>query len=438
MHKKADITPDRSIAPRLRKAEKLNYTRPETGSLSNGIPFYIIDSGDQDIIRVDFCFQAGSRYQEKVFQSYFTNSLLPEGTSTRSSRSISDELDFYGSYLNPVIDRDEAGLQLYSLGKFLPATLDITADTLMNPVFPEEEIEILRQNRIQGMLTEEKKVESRARKTFFRTLFGPDHPYGQTGEISDLDEIRQDDLIRFHNQFYRPRQAYIIISGRNAGRQIKLIEERFGHWNLITELPEPQIRPIQKTENLPFRALRENVPGAVQAAIRMGCITPAKNHPDFSSLSIVNTILGGYFGSRLMQNIRENKGYTYGIGSSLHSFREAGVFILGTEVGVDYYLPTLHECYSEIQILSGKPVGKTELKRVKQHIGGELVRQLDGPYNQAESLKSLISFGMDFDFIDHYLKVLNDIGPEEIRSLTTKYLNPDNFVEVVAGAQDIN
>jgi len=426
---------NRTTAPRLRKAEKINITEPVVGRLSNGLPVYIIESGDQDIIRVDISLQAGSRQQDKIFQASFTNTLLREGTPKRTSRQIADELDFYGSYLIPVTDRDEAGLQLYSLGKFLPPTLDIAADILINPLFPEDEIDILKKNRFQSLSIEEKKVEYRARKIFFRALFGKDHPYGQTGETADLGKISKYDLEKFHKNYYQPEFASIIIAGKDAGKYMKDLEERFGAWGRDRTSGVAALRPVKKVVNKAYRKIIEDVPGAVQASIRMGCITPGKNHRDFVGLSIASTLLGGYFGSRLMQNIREDKGYTYGISSMLHSFKETGVFLIGTDVGLEYCQPTIQECYMEINRLAQRKVSKTELQRVRQYSGGELLRQLDGPYNQAESLKSLLTFGMDFDFIARYLEVLNNISPEEIRALTSKYIKPEFFVEVVAGVQ---
>ena len=194
---------DRNNPPALGPVQKLHALEPTLHYLLNRIPVYILETGEQDIIRVDIIFQAGSRYQQKIFQAASANTLLSEGTITKSARQIADELDFYGSYLIPGFDRDESHIQAYSLNKFLPATLDIVADIIKNPIFPDNELKIFRQ-------------KFRARKTFIRTLFGEQHPYGLIGEPKDIEKIRRDDIVDFHASYYHPAQCSIILSGRPA------------------------------------------------------------------------------------------------------------------------------------------------------------------------------------------------------------------------------
>lgn len=424
---------NRSNKPSLGAVKELNVTKPDEYHLSNNIPVYIIEAGDQDIIRVDILFQAGSRYQQKIFQAGFTNSMLLEGTKSKTAHQIAEEVDFYGSYVYPGSDRDEANIQIYSLGKFLPSTLAIVKDIIQNPSFQQKELDTLRNRRSQSLAIDNKKAEYRAKRLFFRSLFGPTHPYGQIGEEENLKDISRRNLVEFHQAYYHPNNCRIILSGQKASKYLPILEESFGTW--VNEYKQGEVFPVGNEIGSTEKKHREDVPGAVQAAIRLGKIMPTRNHDDFSALNITNTILGGYFGSRLMQNIREDKGYTYGIGSSLFSFMEKGVFMIGTDVGLEYYVPTLEECYYELNRLSDELVPDQELKRVKQYIEGELLRELDGPYNQASSFKTLLSHDLDFSFLKTYLDILNNITPVEIRDLSRKYLNPDSFLEIVAGVK---
>jgi len=425
----------RNIQPALGPVSELSASNPEAITLSNNIPVYILEAGDEDIIRIDFIFQAGSRYQNRIFQASATNSLLSEGTKTKTARQIADEIDFYGSFLFPGCSRDESHIQIYSLTKYLPQTLDIVADIILNPSFPENELNIFRKKKIQSMAIENQKAETRARKAFTRTLFGAGHPYGQMGEPEDMSGVERTDLVDFYSSYYQPANCSILISGKNAGDYTPLLEDRFG---------SPAPSPIVAGELFPTGPelkperyqINEAVPGAVQASIRIGKIMPDKNHSDYNGLSIVNTILGGFFGSRLMQNIREEKGYTYGVGSSLHSHKEKGIFMISTDVGLDYYKQTIEECYKEIELICTALVTDQELKRVRQYIEGELLQQLDGPFNLAESFRSLLSFGMDFSFLQDFLSVLNNITPGDIRSLSSKYFNGEQFIQVVAGVNE--
>ena len=420
--------------PSLGTVNRLTVAEPEIHYLSNNIPVYIIEAGDQDIIKLDILFDAGSRYQKKIFQASFANSMLIEGTKTKTAHQIAEELDFYGSYLYPGNDRDQASVQAYCLGKFLPATLSIAADIIKNPSFEQKELDTLRNKRRQSLAIDNQKVEYRAKKIFFKSLFGPNHPYGQIGEEENLAGIHKSDLQIFHQSYYQPNNCRIIISGKQAGKHLPLLEDNFGNWERNGK-ETGELFPVGK-ENISSKLiLREDIPGAVQASIRIGGIMPTRKHQDFSALNIANTLLGGYFGSRLMQNIREDKGYTYGISSSLFSFQKKGVFLIGTDVGIDYYKPTLKEIYFELERLSTQVVLDSELKRVRLYIEGELLRQLDGPYNQADSFKVLLSHGLDFNFLKIYLDVLNQITPEGIREISERYFNPDSFVEVVAGVK---
>ena len=423
---------NRNQQPALGAISEIHAKNPLTITLSNKIPVFILEAGDEDIIRIDIVFKAGSRYQDMIFQAAAANSLLTEGTESKTARQIADEIDFYGSYVYPGCNRDEAFIQIFSLARFLPQTLDIAAEIIHNPIFPENELNIYRRKKLQSMAIEDQKTETRARKKFMLTLFGADHPYGQVGEPEDMKALGRQELSGFHASYYHPSHCSILISGRKAGNYTALLEERFGNWEGSQSGPG-KLFPTGPVVPASDNVIEAEVPGAVQASIRIGRVMPDKCHEDYSALSIVNTILGGYFGSRLMQNIREEKGFTYGIGSSLHSLQEHGIFMISTEVGLDYYEQTIRECYKEIDLLCTDPVSDDELKRVKQYIQGDLLRQLDGPFNLAESFRSLLSHGMDFSFLLRFIKILNSITPGDIKKMASKYLQAEPFIQVVAG-----
>ncbi len=216
MQKKTSTMLNRSIKPPLGAVTKLNLSKPEEFHLSNNIPVYIIEAGDQDIIKVDIIFQAGSRYQQKIFQAGFTNSMLLEGTATKTAHQIAEEIDFYGSYVYPGNDRDEANIHVYSLGKFLPSSLAIAKDIIQNPSFTQKELDTLRNRRAQSLAIDNTKAEYQAKKLFFRSLFGQSHPYGQIGEVEDLPEVSRDNLVDYHQSYYHPDNCKIIISGQKA------------------------------------------------------------------------------------------------------------------------------------------------------------------------------------------------------------------------------
>ncbi len=425
------MTLDRKQQPQYKTIESINIPTPQKTQLNNGIKTYIINAGTQDIVKIDLSFNAGSWYQEKALIASCVNEMLIEGTKNLSSQEIAEKLDFYGAFIHPSPTKDFGNITLYTLKKYLPETIQIFEDIIKNPIFPQDELNTFLNKRKQQFQVELEKVTNIARREFNEQLFGKNHPYGIKTNLEDFSNIHRDDLVQFHKTYYSSDNCKILISGKVDDHDIKLLNNHFGnkdwHNSSVTkqnesyELNNPVMESVTEKQNV------------TQSAIRLGKKIINKNHPDYHKLNVVNTILGGYFGSRLMKTIREEKGYTYGISSVLVSLKHEGFLVILSEVGADVTKNAINDIISEIKKLREFGVEQTELDLVKNYLRGDLLRSFDGPFEISASFKSIIDLDIDLDFYSNAMHAINTIQAEDVKILANKYLQEDSFIKTIAG-----
>ena len=425
---------NRKTAPPVRNLTGLDIPGPVYTSLGNGIPAALIRTSEEPFCRIDLVFNAGSRYQDRLFTASLTNQMMPEGSKTMSGPLIAGEFEYYGCYFNAASDRDHGEFTLHLPEKYLEPVLKVFSDLLFNPAFPDEELEIIKQNRIQSLTVDDQRVESIAKKAFNRAVFGPDHPYGQVGEAVDVPVIQTAHLRDFFSAFYQSGNCRLLITGRDPGSYLRIAEHYLVNHNAREQdLSRPAAAPLPEPSPTSEKRIRLVRQGTLQSSIRIGKAMFSRNHPDFAGLSFVTAILGGYFSSRLMRNIREQKGLTYGISSGLASFRDHGFFYIGSEVEAGSWKIVLDECIHEINKLIDKPVGRKELELVRNYMTGQVQRSVDGPLQIAEQFRSLWFQNLDFTYLEEFIRTINEITPAQIRDLAGKYLDPSGMIEVIAG-----
>jgi predicted Zn-dependent peptidase len=422
---------NRTIQPIVNPIEHIDMVQAEKRLLSNGIPVYYVNAGSQDVVKIDVIFNAGTWYQTTNLVASLCNSMLEEGSSGFSAAEIAEKFDFYGAYVQLVADQNYGYVNIVSLGKHLPAILEVTENMLKHSIFPEYELGVLIDKNKQKFLLENEKVRTLCQKKFTQVMFGNEHPYAMNNKLEDFDQINREMLVQFYQSFYHSGNCRIIAAGRIDESVLNLLESHFGgnDWNQnVEQAHEFIMNPSpQKFHHV------EKANGS-QSAIRVGKMWVSKSHPDYIPLSILVTILGGYFGSRLMANIREEKGYTYGIGSFVLSLKYASYLVISTEVGNEYVEPTLKEIDFEMKRLQNELVSENELETVKSYLLGEFLRDFDGPFALAGSFKSINDFELDYSFYDNYLLTLRSITSEDLMKLALQYLNTDDFYKVVAGS----
>ncbi|MCP4553067.1 MAG: insulinase family protein [Bacteroidetes bacterium] len=422
---------NRKKQPAVLSIKSIDLTNPTIINLDNGIPVYFLKDGTQDLLKIEVAFGAGLANQPKRLVSSFTNKMLSEGTNSYSAFEIAEKLDSFGAYLATTIDNDCASITLYCLIKHLDNLLPIFEEIIKAPVFPQNELHILLNKAKQDFIINQQKVKYRASVNFPRLLFGEQHPYGQMAILTDFDELTQLDLENYYRSRYHAKYSKIFVSGKIPSDLDKKLNKYLG--SSFSKEKQSDFQPDFNLQKTKYKNLHITVNEALQSAIWIGRKLFNKLHPDFIGMQLLNTILGGYFGSRLMTSIREDKGYTYGITSSVVSLKMDGYFYISTEVGTEYSELTITEVHREIDKLRTDLIPTQEIELVKNFFLGQLIRDLDGPFAVHDKLKAVVLYDLDLKYYQHLIDRIMIITPEELIMLANKYLSKDSLVELVVG-----
>jgi len=378
-------------------------------------------------VKLDIEWCAGSKYQHKKLAANFTNKLLLSGNDKKLGSQIAEEIDFYGGYLQHEMDRDHAGVTLYGLNENMSAVFGVFADAFMNCTFPTLEFEKERSASLMRFKIDSKKVKTVCSRKFTQAIFGEDSAYGQLAEISDFESIQREDVIHFYKEFYLSTCPTIFLVGQVDDDFIQRLNEWSGLLKPIVKKYQP-IDPIQSKGRI-----NEKVPNALQAAIRFGRLFVDKNHPDYFKFQLLNTAFGGYFGSRLMTNIREDKGYTYGIGSTAAVMENASYIYISTEVGVEVKEATINEILSEMERLRTELIPEEELARVKNYMLGDFLRHADGAIAMMENFKNIHFNQLKNSYYSDFISAIHAATAEELNEIANRYFNPADYLIVTAG-----
>ncbi len=397
-------------------------------TLSNGVKLYTLSCEEFEVVRVTFVFGAGVVMQHKPFSATATANMLCEGSTTMSSHEIAEKLDYYGSYFDVNVDRDYVYISFCSLSKFVEPTLEVAKEIILHPTFPEQELEIYRTKRKQRLRIEREKVEVRAREEFAKSLFGESHPYGQSFSEQEYDNLTREDLMQIYRELYVSSNAFVVISGSVPESVQSLIE---GVASAIPTSPKPETPNFPEPQQRHYHLVEKG--DAVQSSIRIGRLLFGRTHEDFVGMQVLATLLGGYFGSRLMTTLREERGYTYGVMSAMVNFAQSGYFAIATQVGVEVVDDALSLIYQEIERLRTELVSAEELDMVRRIMRGEIMRILDGPFGVADVTIENILCGCTNDAIAQNFERISSITPAELRDLAQRYLSRKELVTVVSG-----
>ena len=417
--------------PALTTPSDVSLAEPVLRTLANGLRIHTLPAEEFEVVRFTFVFRAGSAQQRKAFVATSTANLLSEGTRDMTSQQIAEQLDFYGSYFDVNVDRDYVYISFCSLSKYFRQTLAVAGQILLHPAFPEEELLSYREKRKQRLRIERMKVETEAREAFARALFGAEHPYGVTWPETAYDDLTRDDLLDFYAHHYTARNCFVVCSGAADTAVVDAVAK------VAVQLPagdDPAQTAFPPVVTTPRVAVQH--PGAVQSSIRIGRVLFPRNHPDYVGMQVVAMLLGGYFGSRLMQNLREEHGFTYGVVAAMVNLEREGYLAVATQVARDVTQQALTEIYREIERLRTEPVTEEELSLVRNMMTGEMMRILDGPFGIADVTIENILCDRRNDIVSENLRRIRAITPAEIQRLAEKYLSHEALVTVVAGAPE--
>ena len=423
---------NRAQAPSFKTIDTINIIKANHTKFSNGIDFYSLSAGSQEIVKIEFIFKAGMYHQSASLIASSTNNLLEVGSKSYTANQISDGIDFYGSFLELHVEQDFAIVSLFSLNKYLNESLKFIEELIKYPTFPDDEFKLYITNKKQNHFINSQKGDVLVRRKFSQLLYGEKHPYGLTVADNDFDRINISEIKDFFSQYYTSNNCTIIASGNLPDSITETLNSFFGEkkWGQTNDLILPKSYSIETTKQQKHFIYKED---AIQSAIRVGRVLFNKTHPDYFKFQVLNAILGGYFGSRLMANIREDKGYTYGIGSGVVNLVNTGSFYISTEVGNNVTNQTLIEIYKEIKILREKLVSVDELETVRNYILGQFLRSVDGPFALADKFKAIWEYNLDYSYFDLYFNAIKTVTPNDIIDLANKYLQEKDLLECVVG-----
>ncbi len=424
---------DRKNPPGIHIVENVDFQHPIEHRLSNGIKVWEIHTDKQDVIKLDVFFRAGRPYEHKKMVARACSRLLQEGTKSHSAEEISEILDFHGASIANPVDLDTSNMVLYCLSKHFEKLLPIFAEIIKEPSFPENELDQFKTTHKQKLKINESNVDVKAYRMITECIFSDRHPYGYNSSEKGFDSLTVGDLEKHFDRTHTAINAEIVISGKTSPAFLKALEKYFGDIPKGEKIDHQFVQAPTETKKI-----RLEMPGALQTAIRIGFKTFNRSHPDYNDFYVLNTILGGYFGSRLMMNIREDKGYTYNIFSSLDTMVHDGYFYIGTEIGKDFEEDTLKQIHFELDRLKNELVGMEELNMVQNYLMGNLLTLFDGPLPQSEVIKRMRTHQVPFSTVNELVHSIKNIKPERIQDLSNKYFQEHKFWEVIIGDQKVS
>jgi predicted Zn-dependent peptidase len=304
-------------------------------------------------------------------------------------------------------------------------------EILLRPAFPSEEVALYARKRMERLAVERSKPSTKARELFSVALFGDTHPYGISSPEAEYMNLTRDDTEDFYRRFYCAENCFAVCSmGDDAAQRETLLA-------LLSQIPRSSLvirnSPLVMPHSDRYRFL--SIEGAVQSAIRIGRILFPRRHPDFVGMQVVATLLGGYFGSRLVRNLREERGYTYGVLAAMVNLREAGYLAIATEVAAEVTQDAIAQIFAEMERLKTEPVTEDELENVKRSMTGEVMRILDGPFGIVDVAIESVQAGIDRNYINCFIREVEAATPDLIMALAHKYLNRDAFTTVIVGKE---
>ncbi|MBP6588734.1 MAG: insulinase family protein [Chitinophagaceae bacterium] len=421
--------PDRKQAPvivdavdfdlRLKHAEKI--------VLNNGVEVYAVNAGAEEVISLEWVFYAGNWFEEKNLVAATSNFLLRNGTRQKTAFQLNEHFEYYGAYLNRACYNETATVTLHCLNKHIQELLPVVRELITDSVMPQEELDTYRQNMKQRLKVNLKKSDFVASRLIDAYVYGEDHPYGKYTRLDDFDLLNREELMSFYKQYYQQGKFVMFVAGRLPSGWQEMLNRYFGDLpNTAVAMNPMSMQPVAEKKS---RVI--NDAEGVQGSIRMARPFFNRHHPDFVKAMVLNTLFGGFFGSRLMSNIREDKGYTYGIHSFLQNHIHDSAWVISTEAGKDVCEATIEEVNKEMKILREDLVDEEELLLVRNYMMGSILGDLDGPFQIIARWKNIVLNNLTDQYFYDSIHTIKTISAEELRALAQKYLQPESFYELV-------
>lgn len=428
---------DRTTPPAIRPASFV-FRKPVTHVMPNGVPLHVIEAKGLGAMRIDFVFTAGQSHQARKLQALFACRMLREGCRGYTAAAFAERLDYYGAWLELSVAMNRTFVTLYTLKKHFANTLELVQRMLTEPSYSEEQLGIVRGNNKAQFMVNLQKGDVQAMRELRRSIYGDNHICGMQTVAEDYDRLQVADIADFYQQYYGSNTCKIYLSGDVDELLLAKVEELFGsaRWGCETQQTVhyggmPTHIPI--VDGAVGTSVNRSWEGAVQDSVRMGTLLMDVNHPDYLPMRVLTTVLGGYFGSRLMKNVRETKGYTYHIGADLVTSMPQVMFVVHCEAQAGKAEEVIEEVRREMVRLQNEPVPDEELRMVRNYMTGEICRNYESAFSLSDAYIFMDHLGLPNTHIEDTLEVISATDSAQLQRLAQCYLQPERLHSVVVG-----
>jgi predicted Zn-dependent peptidase len=420
------------IQPEIKEIEQIELLKHHKIELRNGLPLYYINAGKQPLVKVDVLFDAGNSQAQDPVLPAAVNALLDDGCRRYNSGEIASIIDGKGAFYVPSIQKDFAQTSLYLLNKFSKDLLPLYVEMINESVFPEEEVLMYQRNMKQRFLVEHGKVNVQSHQAFVNALFGENSIYSDLSSAASYDQLNRDSILQFYENRVERMPSGIIVSGLVDDALLNDICSEFEQF----EWEEPvNNNPLIVYGESAARDQWVRIQGKEnqQVSMRIGRPTVNAKHPDYWGLSLLSTVLGGYFGSRLNKVIREEKGLTYGIHSHITNLAHANFLSIHAELNASNWEEAYQSVIEIFDDLKNKPIPQEEMDMVRKYIKGSLLQSIDGALAYSSYLRNTLVFDLEVNRVNEYIHFLDSVQANELMRLAKYYLNEKSFYKIVAG-----
>lgn len=418
----------RKYGPPIHNIRQIPLPEFQVIYLDNGIPLYYINQGSQMLTKLDVVFEGGRLAETRKTQSRVFSSLLKEGTKNDSAEKLSSFFDYHGASYSTRASLDFTTITLFSLTRHFSNLLPKFKDIIFDPSFPQKEYDKFIKNSIQRLKNERSKNDIVAYKNLTANIFGEEEVYGYNSTKESYLDLDRNAILDYYQHFLTNQPCTLFLSGSYDQSVIDAINKTLGQFKHNVEWS-----PSYKNTDPLIGRYNYKTTNNLQSALRIGRHFGDRRHPDFTKLSFLSNVFGGYFGSRLMKNIREEKGYTYNIYSDIDTMLYDGYFYVGTEIAGNNVDKAIDEIYKEMDILKNELISSEELDMNKNYILGNILNSVDGPFQVIRLVKSSILNKQTTEDLQNMIDTFINITAEEVRDTARKYFDQENYTQVVVG-----
>lgn len=414
--------------PKIHPAREIDIIGYETIMLDSGIPCFGFNGVPYDIINIDFCFDSGRWTETKPLTASFYSKMFKTGTEKANAEQLSENIDFWGGTIKINQGYNSITISVYSILRNLEPVLQILQEIFLESKFEQDKLDFKKEKSINRLNINNRKTEFLADEAFKKMIFGENHPYGYTTKKEDIENINRNDVVDYFKNNICSNNLKVYVSGKYDNAVIKMIDKYFPLSVFSNPVDTAFKYQSQPAANKKFHL---TIPQAEQASLIIGKELEVPRDATFYDFSVLNTILGGYFGSRLMKNIREDKGYTYGIHSEIMNYKHSSVWCISTEVGLEYIELCKEEIYKEILRLKNEKIDNQELDRVRNYLMGKMLRYFDGPFNTKNVYKTFWNTNREIEHLTYLINSIKTVTSKRLLELANSFFNEESFYEVL-------